>query len=171
MVNIMGLGWVKWNYFKMCFHSASYKESRGIMYSFGEMSCVPLWARNCKCQAISLCNHPTGAQVDAHGRKLEMAGWGWGAHESHLWLPRLRPPGSEKQTDGEKKPIREEEECAHRKPGDTLEVETSPAESTQSRLSRCSPFFLSPDARCLYALAVNRALPTDVHMGHLEMLK
>lgn len=118
----------------MCFHSAFYKESRGIMYSFGEMSCVPLWERNCKCQATSLCNQPTGTQRDSHGRRLELGA----VQKSHLRLPRLRPPGPEKQTDGEKKPIREEEGCARREPGGTPEVETSPAESTQSRLSRCS---------------------------------
>lgn len=61
--------------------------------------------------------------------------------------------------------------CACREPGDTPEVEASPAESTQTRLSRCSHFFPSPDSRCLYALDVNRALETDVHVSHLEMLK
>ena len=44
------------------------------MCSSGEMSWVPLWERNCKCQAISLCNQLTGAQEDSQGRRLEPRG-------------------------------------------------------------------------------------------------
>lgn len=43
------------------------------MCSFGEMSCVPLWEGNCKCQAISLCNQFTGAQEDSQGGRLELS--------------------------------------------------------------------------------------------------
>lgn len=43
------------------------------MCSFGEMSCVPLWEGNCKCQAISLCNQLTGAQEDSQGGRLELS--------------------------------------------------------------------------------------------------
>lgn len=161
-MNIVGVGRVKLDYFKMCFHSESYKGSRGITYSFGEMSCIPLWERNCKCQVISLCNQLTGAQEDSHGRRLKLSSLCASLTCGYLDQSSL----VQRSKQMERKSPLEMRKDVFREPGDTTEVGSPPKREGKEGLAGAaltSPA-QPPGASVHWMLR-------DVHASHLEMLK
>lgn len=113
-------------------HSPSpfYRGLRRIMSGFHEMSCAPLWERNCKCQVISLCDNGShryrqswqGGESMASPRAASPA-------VSETKAPALRCS----QQLGTVKTITD---------GDTPQVQTTLGRvwhNRSSRLSRCSP--------------------------------
>lgn len=90
------------------------------MYSFGEMSCVPLWERNCKCQVTSLGNQLTGAQEDSQGRRLELGSPSTGLTCGYLDRGSLVQRSKQMERES---PL-EMRKGVCREPGDTPEVGT-----------------------------------------------